>query len=136
MKNFISTKHAYEKYFCTEYKSYYSFYVFFFRKGKEKFNKINKNGNNYIDEKEIKRYLKRKRINNLRKIKYLDLLEDISIENNLYKASEILGYKYQSHLYVVLRESSIGTKTIKRIKKHYKELLVLANPSLLENKVS
>ncbi|MCG3686498.1 hypothetical protein [Aliarcobacter butzleri] len=115
----------YEKYFQDRFKTYDTFFSFAFRKGKEVFKRVRINGTYFVNEKEILRYFKKREIFELRKNRYIDLLDDISIANNLNRAGIILGYKHSSQIYDLVYKGSFGIKTIKLFKKHYKDLSAL-----------
>lgn len=115
----------YEKYFQDRFKTYDTFFSFAFRKGKEVFKRVRIDRTYFVDEKEILRYFKKREIFELRKNRYIDLLDDIAIANNLNRAGIILGYKHSSQIYDLVYKGSFGIKTIKLFKKHYKDLSAL-----------
>jgi hypothetical protein len=117
---------AYERYFADRFKTYDTFYSFAFRKDKGQLKRTKKDGIWYVNENDIIRYFRKQEIKELRKIKYIELLHEIAIEGNLSKAGELIGFKHTNQIYEIYN-GRIGSKTIKLLKRNYKNLIGLLN---------
>lgn len=117
---------AYERYFADRFKTYDTFYSFAFRKGKGQLERIKKDGIWYVNENDIIRYIRKQEIKELRKNKYIELLHEIAIEGSLSKAGVLMGYKHPNQIYEIYN-GRIGSKTIKLLKRNYKNLMELLN---------
>lgn len=113
---------AYERYFADRFKTYDTFFSFAFRKGKEQLKRVKQDGIYYINENHIIKYLRKREIKEIRKNKYLELLDEISMAGKLNKAGILLGYKHSNQIYEINTYGSIGPKTEKLIRRNYKKL--------------
>jgi hypothetical protein len=82
---------AYEKYFSDIYVTRRSFYGSIFKPGNEKIKKYKIGSFWKIREIDIHRYFKKQRIAEIRKERYLAILDDVSINGKLSDAGRLLG---------------------------------------------
>ena len=110
------------RYFADRFKTYDTFFSFAFRKGKEQLKRVKQDGIYYINENHIIKYLRKREIKEIRKNKYLELLDEISMVGKLNKAGILLGYKHSNQIYDLRTYGRIGQKNMKLIRRNYKKL--------------